>query len=116
MKNRSLLHNLFTAALVACCAMMVVFLLGVDSIGSHPSKFEYRVINRYQLIENVGTQVRQQQQDMQKQTTDDIFRISAAMGTELSKQIENSLNELGAEGWELAGVSDEVLILKRPGK
>jgi hypothetical protein len=38
------------------------------------------------------------------------------MGTELSKQIENSLNELGAEGWELAGVSDEVLILKRPGK
>ncbi len=71
------------------------------------------------LIHEAIMQAQQQAQKQAPQNQKQIVDMFSQMSTMLdlqAKKIEDTLNKLGSEGWELAGITEALYILKRPVK
>ncbi len=104
MRQTFKLHKLLTFLFAAC-----VFVGATPSSRGHAG-FEYKVFSHFTLVQQAAMQVNEQ---MQKDSPSQIPQItpqgSAAMMSEVESQIEDALNELGADGWELVTARRHVL-------
>ena len=135
--NRLPLHqkNLTAAGISALIVVVLFVSLGAKPRMQSSPNYEYKVLNQtklsyeelmraqqYQtkLIHEAVMQAQQQAQQEAPQNhmqiVDMFSQISSTMLDSQAKKIEDTLNKLGSEGWELAGITEALYILKRPVK
>lgn len=108
--------NPIVVAMVGCGVVAAVLLLGAASSGNQAATFEYRIVDRYELIRNAAAEMSQQVQDTPPEKRNDVVVAGADMAGGIIQEVEDALNKLGADGWELVGVSEEGYILSRSAK
>jgi len=126
--NRLPLHqkNLTAAGISALIVVVLFVSLGAKPRMQSSPNYEYKVLNQTKLmheaqqhqtklIHEAIMQVQQQAPQNQKQIVD-MFSLMSTMLDSQAKKIEDTLNKLGSEGWELAGITEALYILKRPVK
>ena len=124
--NRLPLHQKnLTAAGISALVIVVLF----ASLGAKPRmqsspNYEYKVLSQTKLNHEALMQVQQHQTKLiqeisqkQNQTAEKVsqfpVKLSQIRPDAQAKKIEDTLNKLGSEGWELAGITEDVYILKR---
>ena len=130
--NRLPLHqkNLTAAGISALIVVVLFVSLGAKPRMQSSPNYEYKVLNQTKLtyeelmqaqqhqtklIHETIMQARQQAPQNHKQIVDMVFQMSTMLDSQ-AKKIEDTLNKLGSEGWELAGITEALYILKRPVK
>ena len=99
--NRLPLHQKnLTAAGISTLIVVVLFVsLGAKLRMQSSPNYEYKVLNQPKLTYEAV-----------------VSQISTVLGDSQAKKIEDTLNKLSSEGWELAGITEALYILKRPVK
>ncbi len=115
--NRLPLHqkNLTAAGISALIVVVLFVSLGAKPRMQSSPNYEYKVLNQTKLIHEALMQAQQQAPQNQKQIVDMFSQMSTMLDLQ-AKKIEDTLNKLGSEGWELAGITEALYILKRPVK
>ncbi|MCC6698706.1 MAG: hypothetical protein IT365_23985 [Candidatus Hydrogenedentes bacterium] len=113
MKDTRSLQRLFAVTVVIVALSSVSLTLGVTATGHSSIAFEYKVFSQTTLIKSVTLEMVKQREGTQPPASTDFVQQSIEGALEMSKQVEAALNDLGSEGWELAGVTDSFCILKR---
>ena len=131
--NRLPLHqkNLTAAGISALIVVVLFVSLGAKPRMQSSPNYEYKVLNQTKLtyeelmqaqqhqtkiIHEAFMQARQQAPQNPNQIVDNLSQISTLLDDSQAKKIEDTLNKLGSEGWELAGITEAHYILKRPVK
>ena len=130
--NRLPLHqkNLTAAGISALIVVVLFVSLGAKPRMQSSPNYEYKVLNQtklsyeelmqaqqhqIKLIHEAIMQAQQQAPQNRKQIVDVLSQMSTMLDSQ-AKKIEDTLNKLGSEGWELAGITEALYILKRPVK
>lgn len=95
---------------IAVAAVVVIVLcisLGAKANRGNPIQFEYKILNQLSFGQKIMSQVQQQ-----SQAQNSSLQMHTYMTTH-SKVLEETLNELGKEGWELSIMSESGYIFKR---
>ena len=116
--NRLPLHqkNLTAAGISALIVVVLFVSLGAKPRMQSSPNYEYKVLSQTKLIHEALMQAQQQAPQNQKKIVDIISQMSTMLDDSQAKKIEDTLNKLGSEGWELAGITEALYILKRPVK
>ena len=129
--NRLPLHqkNLTAAGISALIVVVLFVSLGAKPRMQSSPNYEYKVLNQTKLSYEELMQAQQHQTKLiheavmqakqapqnHKQIIDMFSQMSTVLDSQ-AKKIEDTLNKLGSEGWELAGITEAHYILKRPVK
>ncbi len=125
--NRLPLHqkNLTAAGISALIVVVLLVSLGAKPRMQSSPNYEYKVLNQTKLIHQaqqhhtklIHEAIMQAKQAPQnhEQIIDMFSQMSTVLDSQ-AKKIEDTLNKLGSEGWELAGITEALYILKRPVK
>ena len=119
MKPRSGLHSRLAVAAVMIALAIVCVSMGAAPDGNKSATFEYKVVSSSTLVQEIAIkamQLRHEQQGTRSPKAAIDPPSDSELASKVVQKIENTLNELGAEGWELAGVTDSFYILKRPAR
>ena len=127
--NRLPLHqkNLTAAGISALIVVVLFVSLGAKPRMQSSPNYEYKVLTQTKLTHQETMQAQQHQikivheavnQAPQNpyQMIDNLSKISTLLDDTQAKKFEDTLNKLGSEGWELAGITEALYILKRPVK
>lgn len=99
-------RSLALAALVAWSLSLVP---SQEAPAPAPPAWEYKVVG---LVDRHGKTL-----DYLKRAVDEgrgVLGVAREVDAEIARKTEDLLNELGAEGWKLAHLSETALILERP--
>ena len=129
--NRLPLHqkNLTAAGISALIVVVLFVSLGAKPRMQSSPNYEYKVLNQTKLSYEELMQAQQHQTKLiheavmqakqapqnHKKIIDMFSQMSTVLDSQ-AKKIEDTLNKLGSEGWELAGITEALYILKRPVK
>ncbi len=128
--NRLSLHqkNLTAAGISALIVVVLFVSLGAKARMQSSPNYEYKVLShtklnheaqqhQARLIREAAMQAQPQAPQNVEQVADTFFsQMSTIVLDGPAKEIEDTLNKLGSEGWELAGITEALYILKRPVK
>lgn len=101
-------------AAIAIAALAGTYLMSGSRAEGASATFEYRVFSAITVMNNANLDALKQQEGKQLLMSKDPVQQISEASSNLATQIEATLNELGRDGWELAGVSDSFYVLKRP--
>jgi hypothetical protein len=90
-------------SLLVCALALIGFMLAKDaaSAGSAGQRWEYQIVDPGELI-------------IDERLTEEEIKEAERRGIQKARSLEDKINRVGANGWELAVCMNNLFIFKRP--